>query len=140
MKKVMSMLKVIYENLLMIHHNILGGNWFGNHDRIAEYYEEIQKMSDDIIEVAISLGYTEPDIKEAIEMYPVIPSGSIINTETAFKFCYNFFVDLIKELETLKDQVPGDVYSKFEEYIYWLRITAEYKIKHKLYKEELTKE
>lgn len=136
MRKLMGMLKVIYENLLMLHHNLLGGNWFGNHDRIAEFYEEIQKMSDDVIELGISLGFNEPDIKEAIEMYPVIPAGTVINTETAFKFCYNFFKDLLAEFELLKDKVPGDVYSKFEEYMYWLRITAEYKIKHKLYKEE----
>ena len=133
MNKLMCMLKVIYENIWMIHHNLVGENWFGSHELFGDFYDEIQKMADDVIEIGIALGNVEPDIKEAVEQYPVIPSGSIIDNETAFKFCYNFFEDLIKEFESTKDIVPGDVYSKFEEYIYWLRLTAEYKIKHRLY-------
>ena len=102
-------------------------------DSISVTVSEDSMADKDVIEIGIALGNVEPDIKEAVEQYPVIPSGSIIDNETAFKFCYNFFEDLIKEFESTKDIVPGDVYSKFEEYIYWLRLTAEYKIKHRLY-------
>lgn len=133
MQKLMGMFKVIYENLLMIHHNLIGPDWFGTHKLIGEWYEEISKMQDDVIEIGIALGYNEPNIKTASDMYPALPEGASISNEMAYKYCYNFFHDLITEFETLKDKVPGDVYSKFEEYIYWLRLTADYKIKHRLF-------
>lgn len=141
MKKLMGMLKVIYENLLMVHHNLVGADWFGTHELVGEWYEEIDKMSDNVIELGISLGYPEPNIQESISYYKVLPSEMKFTDVDSYKICYNFFTDLMHEFEAQKDNVPSDVYSKFEEYICWLRLTAEYKIKHRLYgPEEMAKE
>ena len=93
-------------------------------------------IQDDVIEIGIAMGIPEPTFASIMEMgqlpYPGLPSGAKFNNEKAFQYTYNFFNALIEAFEAVKKQVPGDVYSKFEEYIYWLRKEAEYKIQHRL--------
>lgn len=132
MDKLMGMLEVIYENIRMLHHNLNGVNFFSAHERMAEYYDKIAEIDDAVVEVAISLGCTEPNMKAAAETYDSLIPGHLYTEREAYEYCYNFFNDLIHEFEGLKDAVPGDVYSEFETYIYWLRIEAEYKLKKAL--------
>lgn len=140
MRKLIGMLKVIYENLLFMHHNSAGPDWGQTHDMLSEYYEKISEIEDEVTEIAISLGISEPSIKDSVNMYVVLPENIKFNNRKAAEYCYNFFKDLMAEFESLKDEVPGDVYSKFEEYIFWLRLTAEYKIKSRLLREEKVEE
>lgn len=132
MQKLMGMLKVIYENLLMLHHNVCGDEWYSTHEKMAEYYDKIGKMSDSVIETCVSLGVTEPNIESSLKSYPSLIEGHHYTKEEAYQYCYNFFTDLIKQFEAVKAEVPGDVYSEFESDIYWLRIEANYKIAHVL--------
>jgi DNA-binding ferritin-like protein len=132
MEKLMAMLKIIYENIQMLHHNVAGNNFFSAHSLMAEYYDKIAEMEDSVVEVGITLGYTEPCMKTAVGMYDCLVEGHAYSEKEVYEYCYNFFEDLIHEFESLKDKVPGDVYSEFESDIYWLRIEAEYKLKKAL--------
>jgi hypothetical protein len=42
------------------------------------------------------------------------------------------FITLLEIFEKSKDELPADVKSKFEEYQYWLRKEANYKITQRL--------
>ena len=54
------------------------------------------------------------------------------NHARAFEIVKEHFEKLMKEFQDLKDIVPGDVYSKFEEYIYYFRKEVNYKIAQRL--------
>ena len=95
----------------------------------------MDEIQDDVCEIAISLGYDEPTLGSIVGSplpYPSLPKGMKYDSTRAFEFAYNYFVDLMKEFESIKDTVPADVYAHFEEYIYWLRKEANYKIKRRL--------
>jgi len=132
MKKLISMLKVVYENLHVLHRNIGGNVWFGDHETFGGYYEKIEDFKDDTIEIGIALGYKEIGLAEAVENYTSINGSESYPAEKAYKLAQQYFRDLLKEYDAIKKEVPADVASKFEEYQYWLRKEADYKIAKRL--------
>lgn len=136
MENLMILTKILSDNFRVLHRNLVGPSWFGDHEILEGYYKKMDDIQDDVIEIGISMGIPEPTFASIMEMgklpYPGLPSGVKFNNDKAFQYTYNFFNALIEAFEAVKKQVPGDVYSKFEEYIYWLRKEAEYKIKHRL--------
>lgn len=127
----MGAVKVMSDNLRILHRNIVGEHWFAEHEKFDEYYQYMDKLQDDVIEMGLMLDYTEPNIVEASKCYPCIP-GKKYSIREAYEFTYNFFNDLIKIFQECEADVPSDVYSKFEEYILYLRMEANYKIKRLL--------
>ena len=134
MKKLLGALKVIQDNIRMVHRNLVGPGWFADHELFGEFYEEIDKMADDVIEIAISLGVEEPNLSEAVSLYQPLPSGKKHSNDTAFRLIEAMFMDLhgIFEEEKKSESLPGEVFNQFEEYQYFLRKTAKYKIAHRL--------
>lgn len=134
LENLICLLKVTYEDLTVLHHNVVGDEWFATHEKLAEYYGKIAEMTDATTEVAISLGTIEPSIKTAIAAFPTLEEGATYTRDNAYQYCYNAFQDLINAFEATKAEVPEDVYNNFENFIYWLRIEANYKLSHALNK------
>ena len=131
MKELMSVLKIFTHNLQVIHRNLIGDGWFSDHELIAEYYRELGEMTDDVIEIAMTFGYLEPSLERATDFYPSL-SGFKVTNRDAFEHIQRMFITLLEIFEKSKDELPADVKSKFEEYQYWLRKEANYKITQRL--------
>ena len=65
-------LMVAYHSIAVLHHNLVGGAWFADHENLGDYYEYIGDMVDDIIEQNIELGGIEPSIVDAVNTYSPI--------------------------------------------------------------------
>jgi DNA-binding ferritin-like protein len=134
MEKLMSMLKVIYENLHVLHRNVIGPVWFGDHETLGNYYEKIEEFKDDTIEIAISLGHQEPSLAKAVEDYESIGGYKPYSAVEAYELSRKYFTDLINAYEEVRKDLPEYISAKFDEYQYWLKKEADYKIARRLMK------
>ena len=124
------MLKIYANNIQVLHRNLIGSNWNSNHERLQKYYEKIQECLDSMVEILISLGYTEPTLKESLEY---VEELEVVNrsAEESFKIVQSYFQNIIAEMNRMIN-VPNDVISKMEEYQVWFRLEANYKLKQEL--------
>ena len=129
-------LKLLNQNLNMLHRDIISSNFFGNHEKLNEYYDKVQDWSDELSEVGRTLGYTEPSISEAIEkfknVYDVISSSNDRGTKECFTFVQEWFNDLIILINKAKVEVKDFVANRLEEIQYYLNTEANYKLTHLL--------
>lgn len=125
------MLKVYANNIQILHRHLVGSNWNSDHERLQEYYEEVQKCLDDLTELFMSVGYREPSLQESLEYESEI---TIADREAydSFSIVQTYFRNLIAEMNRIKSDMPGDVVSKIEEYQEWFRLNADYKLKQEL--------
>ena len=125
------MLKVYANNIQILHRHLVGSNWNSDHERLQEYYEEVQKCLDDLTELFMSVGYIEPSLQESLEYEPEI---TIADREAydSFSIVQTYFRNLIAEMNRIKSDMPGDVVSKIEEYQEWFRLNAYYKLNQEL--------
>ena len=70
MSYLMQLTKAISDNLRILHRNIIGDNWLPAHERLADWYEYIDNLQDDVTEVGIMLGYEENSVQELNIEYP----------------------------------------------------------------------
>lgn len=110
-----------------LHHNLVGGNWFSNHERLGDYYNYINQFEDEVVEQAIMLGCQEPSVEEAIQTYPTLKVQPRDKQET-FSQLKIIFDTIVSMVEGAKGGLPADVASKFEEYQNYLRKEADYKV------------
>lgn len=67
LERLVAYLKIQYHNMTTLHRHLSGDPaWFENHEQLGEWYGEIAKQLDYLAETAISLGYQEPGIKDAV--------------------------------------------------------------------------
>lgn len=128
----MNLTKILSDNIRILHRNLIGTNWFDTHELLEKYYKYIDDVQDDINEIGIMLGLKEQSVLHLIDVYPAVPTPFNFTEVDALQYVYNFFKDLIEAIENVKDDVPGDVYSHLEEYIFFLRKEADYKITQRL--------
>ena len=124
-------LKVCFQNITVLHRHILGKTFYKDHEILDEYGEFILKMSDDLIEIGLAIGVEEPTIDKSIETYDTIQTVYVESSE-AFIMVSKYFNSIIELCELAKTEVPDDVKNKLEEYEYYLRKEANYKIKNYL--------
>lgn len=122
-------LKIVYQNLGTLHHNLVGKSFFVIHPLLGEWYEQIGEMTDDLIERGIPLGHAEPSIKDAILAY----SNELLSVENrecedTIRLTQMNFITLVEKMTMAKDGLPVDVQNKIDEYIYYLRKEADYKM------------
>ena len=67
------LLKVSYENIWVLHHNIISKNFPPDHENMEKYYELALDCADSIIENGISIGIPEVSIAEALEDVEALP-------------------------------------------------------------------
>lgn len=131
--KINSILKVSEDNLKILHHNLVGGDWFSDHVHLGDYYDKVGEVEDAIIEMGMMNGCADISIKDAVANYECI-SVQPYDIETAYKFCLKMFNDIVAELEVIKEGLPADCVSEIETYQYWFRLESKYKLIHKLAK------
>lgn len=127
-------LKTTADNLGILHRNLIGTDFFSSHEILEGYYKKIYDIMDDCIELIISIGGRELSMYDACRICPSLKIQHFRSCE-AFMIVQKMFQMLISGFERCQEFVPGDIYSKFEEYILWLRKEAFYKI-NQYYKEK----
>lgn len=132
LRELMGVLKVTYENLHVLHRNVEGENFEQIHELLSDYYEEIEDIKDDIIEISLSMGYDEPSMSDSLQYCEEIPTTSKFDEKEALEMVKTSFMKIHGLMETVKASLPSDVAAKFDEYQYYLRKEANYKIAQRL--------
>lgn len=133
MHELLCALKIIQDNLKILHRNLIGNKFFGLHEILGEYYDKLGDIADDVIEIAIALGEVEPNIIVASESYPSINTATIsegFSYDEALSYVSKYFNDLIDLFKESKKGIPDFIKAKFDEYQYYLFKEANYKIEH----------
>ena len=52
--ELLKLFKVANQNIQILHRNLIGANWFGDHEQLGEYYEHVQNDIDAFCETGIS--------------------------------------------------------------------------------------
>lgn len=128
-EKLCAYLKIVYCNLFTLHHNLVGGNWYGDHERLGEYYAEIGEILDEVVERGLSLGYKEPSISDAVLTFSsdVLPCMDREKGES-FGYAMEAFRSTAGLMKATESIVPPDVQNKLQEWEYKLNFEADYKI------------
>jgi DNA-binding ferritin-like protein len=127
MKNLMSILKIATSNLGVLHRNVYGSDFFNVHEILEEYYKLISNMTDDIIELFMSIREVEPGLEEAMRAYaPIKPEP--IKSFLALSTTKEIFQDIIRAIDIAKERLPHDITDRLEEYKRLLRKEADYKL------------
>jgi DNA-binding ferritin-like protein len=124
------MLKIAYENLFVLHHNVTGPVWFPTHEQIATYYSMIGDMADDVIEIGMSIGVKEPTIAECINQFTLL-TVSDRDEKTTYAETRSIFTGLMTQFQTTEKSLGTgyeDIVNKLQEYRETLRKEADYKL------------
>ena len=128
-QKLLAFLKITGENLKILHHNLVGGDWFANHEQLGEYYEKIAEIADEATERGLSLGYKEPTISEAVLLFQsdILPAMDR-DTRESFAVVSAAFRSIAGMMSAAKAITPPDVQNKLDEWIYSFNFEADYKL------------
>jgi len=126
-------LKITSQNLKTLHRHLVGGNWFGDHEKLAEYYEYIDEMEDAVVEISIALGKEccDMSIADAAEKFAVLSGDKKYKADEAFTLTKIYFEKLQRLVEGFKSEnpdLPSGVVSKLDEYSYWLFLESKFKL------------
>ena len=133
-QKLLAYLKIAYHNLTTLHRNLVhDAGWFGNHEQLGDWYNQISDQLDDLTETGIALGIAEPSIKDAVLAY----SGDIITCEPrelpeTLRMTQDIFHRIIDMMQDAEKTVPAAVANKLQEYEYHWNKEVNYKIAHAL--------
>lgn len=119
-------MKVLYQDVNVLHHNITGEAFFSNHEELADMYEDIADIIDALVENGMTIGLLEPSIEESLAFKSSIPV-KFRNARETFEIIVTEFREAIRLMEIAKQGIPDDIKNKIEEYENTLRIWAEYK-------------
>ena len=131
-QKLLAYLKIAYHNLTTLHRNLVhDAGWFGNHEQLGDWYNQISDQLDDLTEAGIALGIAEPSIKDAVLAY----SSDIITCEPrelpeTLRMTQGIFHRIIDLMQDAEKTVPAAVANKLQEYEYHWNKEANYKIAH----------
>lgn len=127
--KLIANLKVTSANIKTLHRNLVGGNWFADHEKLSEYYQKIDEMEDSVIESLLGLGYHDVPISLASQWYPIIEAIDREMKESLL-LVQKWFTDLLHDFQEVKENtdLPDGVTSEFDDFEYYLFIETEYKI------------
>lgn len=130
-QRMTAFLKIVYQNLGTLHHNLVGPNFFTIHEQLGDWYSKIGDTLDDLIERGIPLGNAEPSIKDAVLMYSndLLP---VTNREChdSISLAYDNFIRTVELMMNARETAPMDVQSKIDDYVFYLRKEADYKMQH----------
>lgn len=126
-------LKVGYENIIVLHHNIISKNFPSDHKNMEKYYELALDCADSVIENGISIGIPEVSITESIENFEAIPVRNYPKAE-AYELVQEIFNEIIVLLAQAKEdeEVPDYIRNLIEEWQQKFDLEANYKIAHLL--------
>ena len=131
-QKLLAYLKIAYHNLTTLHRNLVhDAGWFGNHEQLGDWYNQISDQLDDLTETGIALGIAEPSIKDAVLAY----SGDVITCESrelpeTLRMTQDIFHRIIDMMQDAEKTVPAAIANNLQEYEYHWNKEANYKIAH----------
>ena len=131
-QKLICFLKIAYHNLTTLHrHLVHDAGWFGNHEQLGDWYNQISDQLDDLTETGIALGIAEPSIKDAVLAY----SGDVITCEPrelpeTLRMTQDIFHRIIDMMQDAEKTVPAAIANKLQEYEYHWNKEANCKIAH----------
>ena len=131
-QKLICFLKIAYHNLTTLHRNLVhDAGWFGNHEQLGDWYNQISDQLDDLTETGIALGIAEPSIKDAVLAF----SSDVITCEPrelpdTLRMTQDIFHRIIDMMQDAEKTVPAAVSNKLQEYEYHWNKEANYKIAH----------
>ena len=131
-QKLLAYLKIAYHNLTTLHRNLVhDAGWFGNHEQLGDWYNQISDQLDDLTETGISLGFAEPSIKDAVLAY----SGDVITCEPrelpeTLRTAQGIFHRVVDMMQDAEKTVPAAVADELQEYEDHGNKEAYYKIAH----------
>ena len=131
-QKLLMYLKIAYHNLTTLHRNLVhDAGWFGNHEQLGDWYNQISDQLDDLTETGIALGIAEPSIKDAVLAY----SGDVITCEPrelpeTLRMTQDIFHRIIDLMQDAEKTAPAAIANKLQEYEYHWNKEANYKIAH----------
>lgn len=129
-ERMLAYLKVLYHNFETLHrHLVTDDAWFGTHEQIGKWYEDVSDQIDDLAETGIALGYKEPSISDALLMFgsnviPVISRGS----KESLALCLDGMRSVAGMMNAARPIVPPDVQSQLDQYVYHWNKEGNYKI------------
>ena len=131
-QKLICFLKIAYHSLTTLHRNLAhDAGWFGNHEQLGDWYNQISDQLDDLTETGIALGFAEPSIKDAVLAY----SGDVITCEPrelpeTLRMTQDIFHRIIDMMPDAEKPAPAAIANKLQEYEYSWNKEANYKITH----------
>lgn len=131
-QKLLMYLKIAYHNLTTLHRNLVhDAGWFGNHEQLGDWYNQISDQLDDLTETGIALGFAEPSIKDAVLAF----SGDVISCEPrelpdSLRIAQSILLQASDMMQAAEGNVPAAVANKLQEYEYHWNKEANYKIAH----------
>ena len=131
-QKILAYLKIAYHNLTTLHRNLVhDAGWFGNHEQLGDWYNQISDQLDDLTETGIALGIAEPSIKDAVLAF----SGDVISCEPrelpeTLRIAQSILLQASDMMQAAEGNVPAAVANKLQEYEYHWNKEANYKIAH----------
>lgn len=130
LERLVSYLKIQYHNMTTLHRYLSGDPaWFSDHEKLGEWYGEIAEQLDYLAETAISLGYQEPGIKDAVlafggELLDAQPRGPEETMGTAMGIMRGI-AGMMQAAEAI---VPASVQNRLQEFEDHWNIEGNYKI------------
>ena len=134
LERLVAYLKIQYHNMTTLHRHLSGDPaWFSNHKQLGEWYGEIAEQLDYLAETAISLGYQEPGIKDAVltfggELLDAQPRGP----EEAMSTAMGIMRGIAGMMQAAEAIAPASVTNKLQEFEDHWNIEGNYKIVHML--------
>lgn len=130
LERLVAYLKIQYHNMTTLHRHLSGDPaWFENHEQLGEWYGEIAEQTDYLAETAISLGYQEPGIKDAVlafggELLDAQPRGPEETMGTAMGIMRGI-AGMMQAAEAI---VPASVQNRLQEFEDHWNIEGNYKV------------
>lgn len=126
-------MKIGQQDLSTLHHYVKGGGgaWFPAHEKLGSLYDSLAAMTDDLIEIGISVGVQEPGIREAATAYQPTVKSVEVAPGAALQKARVILTGIADEMQDIGDQLDDDqryIQSQMDSYIYTLRKEADYKL------------
>lgn len=127
-QRLIAILKIVTENIRVLHRNLEGGEWFPVHEKLGEYYATIDDIADDLIEIGLGQGIPETTIQEAIKIYKPITADPR-NAKTSLTLVKGYFTDIVALMMEIADDIEEEyIADKLRTYVEQLIKEAEYKM------------
>ena len=131
-QKLPAYLKLAYHNLTPLHRPLVhDAGWFGNHEQLGDWYNQISDQLDDLTETGIARGIAAPPLTDAVPAH----SGGTITCEPrelpeTLRMTQGIFHRIIDLMQVAEITVPAAIANKLQEYEYHWNKEANYKIAH----------
>lgn len=122
-------IKITGQNIRTLHRHLVWDNWFDNHEKLGEYYDYIDEMEDDIVELFLASGFKDMNIYDASQKYHVLECRDYRYDE-AFLLVKGYFTRILNMIVRFKEEneLPTAITTKLEEYENWLYKESKYKL------------